>query len=477
MGAAPAPSAPAPSTADTNLADMRAGYRGTSRSAMRTFTSTLLFIIALPAAAARSDPPPIRYVNTRQVLLTVNPADEQPIDRARLWFSTDEFQTWQDAANRPLENCTLTFEATKDGKYLFYIVLENEAGRSAPPPTPGSEPHLAVVVDTALPTIQIHQAQAAASDAGREIRLDVSLIEENLGPAGLRVFYRTGPQAPWQDGGSAACIDGEITWHPPQEINPEVDIRVVATDLAGNQAFDAIHRVPTTPATAATATGPTKPGPAIRPPATTTAPGEPPPARVVVEPVKPVTVAPVDPISLDEPASEPPASKPKPPPAPNQQAERLRTLAKRYLAQGRFSLAGARLQDALKLLPNDPNLQVDLGSVLYRARQYDQADRLFQHALAAAPDHLGAIEGLALVAATKNRYSHARAHLQRLLRLDPESGRHWLYYGDIEHKLGNAAEAHAAWEKALQLEPSDTTIREKVGRRLELFGRESAVSD
>ncbi|MCK4340209.1 MAG: hypothetical protein KAY37_00615 [Phycisphaerae bacterium] len=45
----------------------------------------------------------------------------------------------------------------------------------------------------------------------------------------------------------------------------------------------------------------------------------------------------------------------------------------------------------------------------------------FQAAVDGLPDHIGALEGLALVAATKKRYPVAREHLRHLLRLRPES--------------------------------------------------------
>jgi len=355
------------------------------------------------------------------------------------------------------------FDAQRDGKYGFYIVLENKGGSAPAPPSTRTKPHVAVIVDTAPPTMQIHRARPFISPGGQtQVRLNVSLIEENLGEGGTRVFYRAGADTGWQDGGPVVFADGIINWTPPPDIAPKCDLRLVATDLAGNQAHDEIRDVPMTspPADPPTTTTRTAPAPA----ATAW------PDRLedpTIPPVEPGTVEPIPLVTLDEQPEPAPTTRPSP--DADQRSQLLREQAARYLAQGRLALAGARLQDALELAPTDPDLLVHLGGVLYRTRQYDEATRRFRSALEAAPDHPGAIEGLALVAATQNRYPQARAHLKHLLRLSPQCARHWVHYGDIEHMLGNTKEACAAWEKALEVEPTDETIREKAEKRLRLF--------
>ena len=124
------------------------------------------------------------------------------------------------------------------------------------------------------------------------------------------------------------------------------------------------------------------------------------------------------------------------------------------------------------MTPDNADLQVDLGSVLFHAGQYDQAAGRFQRALDAFPNHLGAIEGLALVAVNQKRYPEARSHLEHLVKLCPDAAEHWLHFGDVEHMLGNAVDACAAWKKALQLEPADETIRPEAQKRLRLFGQD-----
>jgi len=420
---------------------------------MCCWTGSLL--VCLLAGPGSPEPVPATvYVNSPSIVLAYHATEASGQTRARLWVSRDQGATWAPAENVRSYRSALRYRSAGDGKYWFYIVLENDAGRSADPPVPGSRPHAIVVVDTARPTLQISAAEPAHTpDGNRAIRLRLCLVEENLGPAAVRVFYRVAADEPWRDGGPLRVTEGAATWEPPPEVGQQVDLRLVATDLAGNRAVDEVCGL-TLPAAL--------PSEARLAGSTPTRAPEP-----EVAPVEPFTVSPVPALG---PTTQVPAEAATQPALEIQsQLDRLRRLAARYLAEGRLSLAEARLAEARQLAPDNPAVLVDLGSLLFRARNYDEADRAFQEALAAAPDHVQALEGLALVAATQRRYPEAREYLKRLLRLEPDSGRYWLRYGDVLHLLGNSSEAFQAWERVLRLGTADQKLRAKANKRLELF--------
>lgn len=397
------------------------------------------------------------YVGSRSVVLSCESANSAEIDRIHVWVSPDDGENWQEAVVAPNGASTVRFEAEDDGNYSFYTILENEAGCSAAAPTAGSKPHLQVTIDTAPPTVQIHSAHQTRSAGGEPLlRLDVSLVDESLGYAGTRLFYRAIATTGWQDAGPVMYSAGVVNWQLPPDIPARIDLRLAATDRAGNQAVDEIRGVSIE-------------SPGILTPQRAEPTRDLPLEPVTVPDVEPVTVAPVRPVTLADEAESGREAQPSLRDA--KRAEFLHEQARRFLAEGRFPLAGARLQEALDLTPNDADLQVDLARVLYRTRQYDRAAHHYQLALEASPDHLAAIEGLALVAVGQKRYPDARSHMQHLLRLCPESGEHWLHFGDVEHMLGNAADARAAWNQALQLEQADQSIRKEAQKRLELFGQ------
>jgi len=431
----------------------------------RNLISAFPLLLAAVASAAPPAGPP-RYVNSHQLVLSFKPTGDTHVDDVLVWISADEGQTWSATeATRTAEHA-VQIELIEDGKYFLYLILSNSAGPSSTPPSSDSTPHAVFIVDTASPALQLHRTEQEDPPpaSGEPLRLRVSLIEENLADGATRLFYRSNADKGWQDGGTAFISNGLLKWALPAEIGPTIDVRVVATDRAGNRAVDEIHDIsitprpvtPSPPSQDATQAGHEESGEAV-------------PESPHVAPLPPVTLDPVPPITLDD---QPwPAPETSRPPRKVLQNKHLRDQAATYLAQGHLSLAGARLREALELSPGDPDLSVDLASVLYRSGRYDEADRLFQDALSGSPEHPGAIEGLALVAATQNRYAQARSHLQHLLRLSPDAADHWLHYGDVEHMLGNTAAARRAWQKVLEVETADKTAREKAQKRLKLFGR------
>jgi cytochrome c-type biogenesis protein CcmH/NrfG len=416
--------------------------------------SYLLIGMSVPLAAEAAQATTPRYLDSRRIILSFQTATATPVESIELWASTDGGQSWREVEAGFSGASVVRFEAPADGRYAFYLVLVNSAGRSDEPPGSESRPHATVLVDTVAPTLQVHEAGLLRAGAeAPKLHVLLSLIEENLGDAGVRVFYRTGTDTRWSDGGPVPVIDGQLSWEPPTPAGPSIDIRVVATDLAGNQACEEISDLATgfeSPIDQATTAS--EPDTARRKP-------------VLVAPVKRALVEPAAHVSFDTPpARQTPTSQPS-----NTSLARLRQLAERHAALGQFSLATARLEDALERAPGDADLLVDLGSILYRAQRHGDAAARFQAAAELSPDHVGAIEGLALVAATQNRYAQARAHLKHLLRLKPESGCFWLRYGDMEHKLGNGAAAVRAWERVLSVREADDGAVQKAQARLKYF--------
>lgn len=427
---------------------------------MRGVLCLALGWIGLTAAAGPPAGDEMSYVCARQVVLTFAAENSGGVDQVELWASRDGGQSWEPVPAVRMGGHALRYKAPADGAYAFYLVLKNAAGASAGPPTRGCRPHMRVLVDTTAPTLQLHpEASAGPIVAGSAYKIRASLIDEHLGAGGVRVFYRTSGGGPWVDGRQAAIGEHELVWRVPADVAGSIDLRVVATDLAGNRAVEETRGLSVAARAADPAQTPTASGSLSPPPQPDADTGP-------VAPVRPISAATVEPVTLDG------ASAPSQPEThPNRAGqEYLRRLATRFMLEQRYDLAAARLEDALATSPNDADLLVDLGSALYRSGRYDDADVRFNKALEARPDHTGALEGLALVAATQKRYPQARTHLQHLLRLMPESGRTWLHYGDIEHKLGNVDLALEAWERVLELDDAEDSSRQKAEKRLRYFG-------
>lgn len=398
------------------------------------------------------------YVNSREIVLSYQSINRQPVESVHTWVRRAGDADWESAACAPAGPNSVIFVAPRDDKYQFYIVLTGRGGASAPPPVADSAAHLEVVCDTTPPIVQIHRAtQCETSGEAFGLRLQVTLAEEHLGDGGLRIFYRANAQAGWVDGGPATNHSGVITWMPPAKLPEVIDIRLAVTDRAGNRAVDELCAV-SLPRGAPLPAGSTR----IEPTSVMT-------EAVVVPMVEPVSVEAVEAVVL----SEQPAARSEPNDVEallnRRRAEDLHRQAAAFLSEGRYTLAGTRLEDALELTPDEPEMLVDLGGAYYRVHKFDSADERYQRALQLKPDHPGALEGLALVAATQKRYADSREYLQRLLKLQPNAADHWLHFGDVEHMLGDRQAARAAWEHAVRLDAPDDFVRKEAQKRLNVF--------
>lgn len=399
---------------------------------------------ALYAEAQVSPAPTRQFVPSRQIVLGFCPIDQSPITAARLWLRRPDEPAWREVSDLQLGSRAVTFAAPSDGAYQLYLVLENTAGASAPAPQRGSRPHTEVVVDTAAPLLQIREARLTrlAAERGR-LELTLKLVEENLGLHGVAAFVRTTAGDAWTHvrlrSESLEHWSGEIALESPGPL----DVRLVVTDLAGNQARDeAVARLEVDFA----ASQPT--------------------SMPATAPAVPGTSDAARPWALDH---EPEPGLAQPNPARQLHVLRLEKLAQEDIRTGQATLAVARLRDALTRAPSDGRLQLLLGQALLECRDFAAARPAFQAALDVGADEAAALRGLALVDVAENAYPAARRHLARLLELSPEDSESWLRMGDVEHKLGNRLAARSAWEKVAQATDGPPDVRDRAAKRLSLF--------
>lgn len=407
---------------------------------MLRVNALLLLLTASAPAFGQSQP---RYVASRDVVLAFG--GRENVDRVEAWVTEDEGKAWVAADVERLDDGSVRYSAEHDGRFGFYLVLENGAGRSAGPPGSGDAPHISVIVDTAPPTLQIRRARTNSGSATPAIELRLTLIEENLGTGGLRLFHRAGRGNVWSDGGvlqvparAGDAAEAVVSWMLPGGVAERLDLMLTCTDRAGNSVREEILGVRTSRTVAVDQKDVSEATRALasRPSVGTAA-----------------TSAPSGTRDSATRANGDPA-----------RAEQMRTLAARFLTEGRMDLAAARFSDALAELPNDPQLLTEYGTALVRSNRLEDARQRFEAALATAPKNAAALEGLALVAMGQQRLTDARETLKRLLEIDGGAGRVWLRYGDVEYRMGNRTAAIEAWTKAAGTPDAQlqATVRERL---------------
>lgn len=425
-----------------------------------------------PPATPYDNRPEPRYVATHTMVLTYSVQNGVAVEGVDLWVSLDRGHTWKPAEAQGKRPEALTWAAPADGEYDLFMVLRNAAGSSSDPPAPGTPAHLSVVVDTVPPMLQIHAAQVRSlAGLHRSLHIDATLVDEHLSDSGARLFFRRSQTDRWSDGGVLTFNGRSALWELPEHLPSTFDIRVVATDRAGNASADefagvkTIEVYPTTRPSSADSPASSDRTSAFADDAQNLA--EQPGRTGGLEHVAHVSVEPVERTPLEAPPETPP-DKPVAPER-DRRTRRLRQAASQHMDAGRYALAAARLEDALELSPDDPDLLSALGGASYRHRRFEDAERQYRAALGLNADHLEAVEGLALLDATLRRYPQARERSRQLLKLKPESAKIWLFLGDVEHKLGNLQPALDAWHRSLKVSDTNARMIKEAKRRLDYF--------
>jgi tetratricopeptide (TPR) repeat protein len=128
--------------------------------------------------------------------------------------------------------------------------------------------------------------------------------------------------------------------------------------------------------------------------------------------------------------------------------------------RGDLAQAIAILEEGISIHPHAVALHNNLAVVQERHGSYEVAARTLEHALLedANVPHLHKNLGDYLYRA--QRYDEALTALTKTVRLNPAHGTDtYLKLGNIHYRRGAMAEARAAWEQALALDPQNRIVR------------------
>jgi len=116
--------------------------------------------------------------------------------------------------------------------------------------------------------------------------------------------------------------------------------------------------------------------------------------------------------------------------------------------------------------------QVRRGYAHLEARELERAEVAFEHALAFDPDFPEALNGLGLVARTREDLAGARRRFERALRLAPAFAEGHANLGEALLSAGHARDAEAELRAALRIDPDLGAARQNLARALLLRGAE-----
>jgi tetratricopeptide (TPR) repeat protein len=128
--------------------------------------------------------------------------------------------------------------------------------------------------------------------------------------------------------------------------------------------------------------------------------------------------------------------------------------AQLLLAVGRVDEAGADIERALRLNPNDSNALALQTIIAVVQNDKDRALQVAQQAVRVAPESATAQIALSYAQQARFDLEGARASLEKAVKLDPQNTLAWARLAEIQASFGELKKALKAAQKAVALEPN-----------------------
>ncbi len=140
--------------------------------------------------------------------------------------------------------------------------------------------------------------------------------------------------------------------------------------------------------------------------------------------------------------------------------------ASKLLKAGQHRQALERVNKALAAKPRDPQARFLKGLILTEQGNSKEAIEIFSKLTQDYPELPEPYNNLAVIYASQGQYDKARAALEQSIRTHPSYATAYENLGDVYAKL-----ASQAYDKALQIDSSNTAAKNKLSLTRELVGR------
>ncbi|HVP63477.1 MAG TPA: tetratricopeptide repeat protein [candidate division Zixibacteria bacterium] len=139
-------------------------------------------------------------------------------------------------------------------------------------------------------------------------------------------------------------------------------------------------------------------------------------------------------------------------------AEFLRVRASIRSASNDFAGAEADLKEALKLDPENTNIQLQYANLLWHNKRDAEAHTIYASILSRDPNNRYAVEALGYLSREEGDNKAAERYFTRLAEISPDDYVPYLALGDLYTSTEDFARADASYQHAYELEPQSAMI-------------------
>lgn len=192
---------------------------------------------SLPAATPpRSNVAGQRIVNSRrfQVGYTIDDVGPSGVGAVELFITQDQGRKWWKYGEDADRRSPFDVEVPQDGEYGFAIRVRSGVGLTNDPPLPNEPPAVVVVVDQTPPVVELLSAHQGQGNQSNRVQIRWRISDHRLASKPVSIYTAPTRSGPWEPVSGWSEDQGGIEWTVAPGSPPEMYIRVVARDAAGN---------------------------------------------------------------------------------------------------------------------------------------------------------------------------------------------------------------------------------------------------
>jgi hypothetical protein len=156
------------------------------------------------------------------------------VGKVEVWLTRDDGQTWQRLCEDPNHRSPVDIDLPGEGLFGIKVVASNGRGFGGTPPVKGDTPDWWVEVDTTRPQAQLLGAEPGTGSDNACLVINWTASDKNLSPEPVDLYFATRVGGPWQPIVKGVKNNGCYRWTVPQDVGPQLFVRLEVTDRAGN---------------------------------------------------------------------------------------------------------------------------------------------------------------------------------------------------------------------------------------------------
>jgi hypothetical protein len=153
-----------------------------------------------------------------------------------LYITEDNGNKWYLYGADEDRRSPMSVEVPRDGTYGFAVRARSGVGLAQDPPQPGDPPAMVIIVDRQPPQAVLKSVRQGTGAAHHQVEIVWEVTDDELAELPVALYYAGRAGGPWQSITGWRENDGPFRWTINADMPPQLFVRLVARDAAGNTA-------------------------------------------------------------------------------------------------------------------------------------------------------------------------------------------------------------------------------------------------